>query len=153
MLASQQREAMMLVEALGRFVLRINDDGEDAKLGACGAHNRIAQKGGTKPLSVIAHGYGQTAEESRGYYWVAWEPLGNLRRKLVDRDAGSGQGVVSSYFVRIDAQGYKTRGDTTLGVLGSLFAQVAVEWLRSALETRAVVGGRERLDAESGFQS
>lgn len=91
-------------------------------------------------LSLVSPIDGESAHPHGRYRRMTRQSVAQGWRKLVKELAGRHEGVIAHYFVR---EGHKTSRDSTPDVIANLFAQVAVQWLRSAIEPVTVVRGVE----------
>src|SRR5271163_4676158 len=125
--AGEKRKAMMLVEALRRFVLGIYNHCEHTHLRPRGALQGIRQQNAAETKPLLSEGNSEPAKQSRRNHWVAWQFLNELGGKGIQGDAGGAQGVVSGDLSRIVADSDKTGSDPAPDIVGRVRLKISVK--------------------------
>lgn len=123
----------MPVESRCRLVFGIHHQGKGGNPGTGGTVERISQQRTAQTLALESLIDSQAAHTNGGHGRIARQLLAGAGRKIGQQQACRCQGVVASC-ARPIGQGHEAGGHATANVLGDLFAQVAVQLLRIAVE-------------------
>ena len=116
----------MLIEHHGRLILRIDNQGENRRVGAGGAPGRIDNERTAQPLSAKALIHRQAADQAGREQAIARQALRLLRRKIGKRKTRRGEGIVGGNRPRRVA-GDEAVADPPPDVLRRQLTEIAVK--------------------------
>ena len=148
----KRQEALTLIEAAGRLILGINDNGERRDLTTNRAEQSVREQEAAiaSPLIILIDG--EPAQKRRRNEWIARQLAGDISRKFGEFHAGRGERVIAANgAVRQDE--HERRRDVLASVLASLASRIAVERFGAADERIAIVLRTKRLDRKRSLGS
>ena len=139
---------MVPVEARGRIILGVDDEGEDGRLGSDGAGDGIDEQCAAEPATAISLIDGEPADQPGRQDRVTGQASGLLGQQFADGYGGRSKGVVAG----TDAgavERCEAIADPAPHILGRKLPQIAVERVAAAGKLCAIVAGPQRLDREN----
>src|SRR5271165_981710 len=137
----------MLVKLRGGLVLGVDDNRKDRRVGPRGAKGGIRDERAAEPLPFVRSRNGKSSDQAGRQQGIARKALRLLGRKLADRKARSGEGVIAGDLAALP-YGNKAVAEPALCVLGGQLAQIPVERFDATGEAFAVVLGAKRLNGD-----
>jgi len=116
----------MLIKRDSRLVFRINNQRIDGGICARGSAGRIHDQGTPKSPPAETLIDGQTTDQASGQKRIARQPLGIVRRKIGQRKACRGEGIIRGNHAGIVGRD-KAMADPPPHVLRRQFVKVAVK--------------------------
>ena len=141
----------MLIKTERRFVLRIDDKGEDRRLGAHGARDGIDDQRSPEPSPLKLLIDREPADKACRKDRIAGQSPGLLRKQFAEGQACRGEGVVAGDPARLIERN-EAIAHPAPNVLGCQLPQIAVERRCPAAKRRAVVRRAEPLNREAFSQ-
>jgi hypothetical protein len=91
-LIEKRQEALTLIEAAGRLILSIDDNGERRDLTTNRAEQSVGEQEAAVPSPLIVLIDGEPAQKRRRDEWIARQFAGDISRKFGEFHAGRGLG-------------------------------------------------------------